>query len=42
MELLRFHLIILHCSLEYNRLTSTGAIALANVLQENTSLEELK
>ena len=35
-------LYILYYSLEYNRLTSTGAVALAKVLQETTSLEELK
>ena len=33
---------ILYYSLEYNHLTSTGAVALAKVLQETASLEELK
>ena len=35
-------LIILYCSLGFNRLTDTGAIALARLLQHNKSLEEMK
>ena len=31
-----------HCSLRANGLTATGAIALAEALQHNKSLEELK
>ena len=37
-----FCLYILHCSLRANGLTDTGAAALANALQHNLSLEELK
>jgi len=33
---------VFHCSLKGNKLTSTGAIALATALQHNKSLKELK
>ena len=35
-------LIISNCSLRHNQITATGAIALAEALQQNWSLEELQ
>ena len=34
--------VLFHCSLYHNSLTDSGAIALANALQQNKSLKELK
>ena len=41
MQIYTLILILLHCSLRDNGLTSTGAIALAKALQQKRSLEEL-